>query len=194
MSQLLNVTKQTNNKFLNIYEASYKQNGETAPYFIASRKETVEELDCNTGKVTADAAMIVPVYENGDVLFIKQFRKAINDYVYEFPAGLIDKTDASSLEGAKRELHEETGLEVEYIDELLDARYLSVGMSDESVAVYMAQVKGELSKEHQEKCEEIDFKIVKIDDLPEFIQKNKVAMQASLLGCILVLNHRLGVL
>lgn len=179
MSILKNVTKQTDNKFLNIYVAEYEQNKKVSPYFIASRKDTVEELDCVTGQTKADAAIIVPIYQNGDILFIKQFRKPVGRYVYEFPAGLIDSGE-SLIEGAKRELYEETGLKVTSITELLSPRYLSVGMSDESLGIYLARVCGDLSKDHQEESEEIEFEIVKSNDLMRFVTENPVTMQAAL--------------
>jgi ADP-ribose pyrophosphatase len=184
MRKLLSVDKQTDNKFLNMFVANYEEDGEESKYFIASRKKNAEDLDCMTGKMVADAVIIVPVYTNGDILFIKQFRKPINDYIYEFPAGLIDAGETSK-QAAIRELHEETGLSVVSARELIKPTYTSVGMSDEAVGIYIAEVQGELSQEYQEKSEDINFEIVKIDDLAKFIKENKVAMQASILSLFL---------
>ena len=184
MRKLLSVDKQTDNKFLNMFVANYEEDGEESKYFIASRKTNANYLDCVTGKMVTDAVIIIPVYENGDIVFIKQFRKPINDYIYEFPAGLIDAGETSK-EAAIRELHEETGLSVVNARELIKPTYTSVGMSDEAVGIYIAEVKGELTKEYQEKSEDISFEIVKVDDLAKFVKENKVAMQASILALFL---------
>jgi ADP-ribose pyrophosphatase len=52
--------------------------------------------------------IIVPLTVNEEVLLIRQFRPALNSYVIELPAGLID-TGEDALAAGKRELLEETG-------------------------------------------------------------------------------------
>lgn len=54
-------------------------------------------------------ANIVAVTKEGEMVLISQYRHGLGQTHYELPAGLIDDTDASPLEGAKRELEEETG-------------------------------------------------------------------------------------
>ena len=54
------------------------------------------------------AAAIVPVFENGDVMLIKQFRLAAGGTIYEIPAGTLEKGE-SPLKCAKREIQEEIG-------------------------------------------------------------------------------------
>lgn len=47
--------------------------------------------------------------EEGKILMIRQYRHALGETHYELPGGCIDPEDASSLDGMKRELLEETG-------------------------------------------------------------------------------------
>jgi ADP-ribose pyrophosphatase len=54
------------------------------------------------------AVAIVPVFENGDVLLLKQFRPTIGRELYEIPAGTLEPGE-SPLATAKREIVEETG-------------------------------------------------------------------------------------
>ena len=54
------------------------------------------------------AVAIVPVFENGDVLLLKQFRPSIGRELYEIPAGTLEPGE-SPLATAKREIVEETG-------------------------------------------------------------------------------------
>jgi ADP-ribose pyrophosphatase len=54
------------------------------------------------------AVMIIPVFENGDVLIERQFRYPMGKVMIEFPAGKIDPGE-DPLIAAQRELQEETG-------------------------------------------------------------------------------------
>lgn len=48
----------------------------------------------------------------------REFRLAVGDWVYNFPAGLIDAGE-EPVESAKRELWEETGLELYAVDDFI---------------------------------------------------------------------------
>ena len=54
------------------------------------------------------AALIVPFAGKDKVILLKQYRPVINSYIYELPAGTLDKGE-KPLECAKREIIEETG-------------------------------------------------------------------------------------
>jgi len=70
-------------------------------------------------------------------------RYTVNDYVWEFPAGLIDSGE-SPEEAARRELKEETGLDVDEIIDVLPGGYSSAGMTDEKVSVILCRVSGSI--------------------------------------------------
>lgn len=55
-----------------------------------------------------DWAVIVPVTKDGKLLLIKQYRVGTQDVAYEFPGGALEAGE-NSMEGASRELTEETG-------------------------------------------------------------------------------------
>lgn len=56
-----------------------------------------------------DSAFIVPHFENGDTMLVRQWRHAWNVSSWEVPAGTLDG-DEDALTCARRELVEETGL------------------------------------------------------------------------------------
>lgn len=185
MAKLIRIEKQTNNKFLNMYNAKFK-NEETNKefnYFIASRKDE-HNLICKTKNHNdCDAVMIVPRFTNGDYVLIKQFRPAINDYIFEFPAGLIDK-DESIEESVKRELFEETGLNIISQKTLVKSSYTSAGMSDESIAIQEVIVDGAMNTDNKEENEEIEVVVLKSQDIDKFLRDNIVAVKASLYLCV----------
>lgn len=54
-------------------------------------------------------ANIIAITKEGKMVLISQYRHGLGATHYELCAGLIDDTDDSPMEGAKRELEEETG-------------------------------------------------------------------------------------
>jgi 8-oxo-dGTP pyrophosphatase MutT (NUDIX family) len=69
--------------------------------------------------VNPDSAFIVPYFDNGDTMLVRQWRHAWDESSWEVPAGTFDG-DEEPLACAKRELAEETGL--------LAERYTSLGV------------------------------------------------------------------
>jgi len=66
-----------------------------------------------------DSAFVVPFFDNGDTMLVRQWRHAWNTSSWEVPAGTFDEGE-EPLECARRELAEETGL--------VAARYRSLGV------------------------------------------------------------------
>jgi ADP-ribose pyrophosphatase len=69
--------------------------------------------------VNPDSAFIVPYFENGDTMLVRQWRHAWDESSWEVPAGTFDGEE-EPLGCARRELAEETGLIAE--------RYTSLGV------------------------------------------------------------------
>ncbi len=59
--------------------------------------------------VNPDSVLVVPHFENHDTVLVRQWRHAWNTSSWEVPAGTLAR-DEDPVEGARRELEEETGL------------------------------------------------------------------------------------
>lgn len=79
---------------------------------------------------------IVAITENREIILIKQFRKAIENSIYEISAGLVDSGENVS-EAAERELQEEVGLKPLNL-ELIAEAYASPGFTDEKITIFFA--------------------------------------------------------
>jgi ADP-ribose pyrophosphatase len=83
------------------------------------------------------AVVIIPVFDNGDVLLERQHRYPLHRDFIELPAGKID-TDEADLVCAQRELEEETGYTATDWREVTTI-YPCIGYSDERLAFYLAR-------------------------------------------------------
>ncbi len=82
------------------------------------------------------ACAVVPVFGNGDIMLIRQFRYPMRQIFWEVPAGKIDAGEPQD-KTAFRELEEEAGLtsdSFEYVGHF----YPGIGYSDEVIHIYLA--------------------------------------------------------
>lgn len=189
LDRIRDVSKQTENRFLNLYEfQAERRNGKVAPYFVASRAVSEEQLKARTEEMHPDGVIIYGVYgEKKDrLVLIKQFRYPINDYVYEFPAGLVEPGE-DMFEGAKREMFEETGLEFtprKNHGAYSKPYFTSTGMTDECCGTVYGYCSGIPSNLHQEDSEDIEVVLADREECKRILKEEKVAIK-----CAYMLMH-----
>ena len=190
MSKIEKVTKTTDNRFLNMYDLdTVTKTGHKALYHVASRAKDVSELKLNTHINKPDGVIIYALYgekKRDRVVLIRQYRFSIGDYIYEFPAGLVEPGE-DFHEGAARELYEETGLKLEPIKvaEAFEKPYFTtIGMTDESCATVYGYASGEISAAAQEDSEEIEVIIADRDEVRRILKEERVAIM-----CAYMLMH-----
>lgn len=100
------------------------------------------------------ASAVVPVLgEPGDdpeVLLIRQYRYAADQFLYEIPAGRLDPGE-SPADCARRELQEETGYSAERVEHVF-TMYTTPGFTDEKIHLFVATglVAGQAHREADE--------------------------------------------
>jgi ADP-ribose pyrophosphatase len=157
--KIIDSTKLTTLEWLNLFNVSYlDKNGEHKNWQIASRKK---EPKCVAKDfANPDAVVMVPFHKSKKKMVItKEYRVPLADYEYGFPAGLIDEGEKIQ-EAARRELKEETGLELTRFIKIGPPMYSSAGMTDESVSMVYIECDGEPSTEGNEGSENIQVLFV----------------------------------
>lgn len=82
------------------------------------------------------AVAVIAITEEGKLVVVEQYRKALEKAIVEIPAGKLEKGEDPDL-CARRELEEETGYGCKDM-ELISSFYTSPGFADEIVHVYLA--------------------------------------------------------
>ncbi len=80
------------------------------------------------------AVAIIPVNEEGKIIFVEQYRKPLERTLIEIPAGKIEMGEAPEIT-AKRELEEETGYTTDMLS-YVTSFYTSPGFADEIIHIY----------------------------------------------------------
>ena len=151
MAKINGITQKTQNPFVNLYELDREsKTGKKGKYYVASRAKNQEELKLRTRKNTPDGVIIYSLYgEKQDrVVLVRQYRYSIDDYIYEFPAGLVEPEE-NFKEAGIREMKEETGLT--FIPIEVDPAYekpafTTIGLTDESCAIVFGKAEGRISR------------------------------------------------
>ena len=183
---ILSVEKKTDNRFLNMYDLQYENKvGGQGIYHIASRGASIEELKLKTHKNKPDGVIIYALYgpKRDKVVMVRQYRFSIDDYVYEFPAGLVDAGETYSQAGA-RELKEETGLDFTPVkaDEMYSKPlFTTVGMTDESCATVYGYASGKVSKEGLEDNEDLEVIIADRKEVRRILKEENVSINCGYL-------------
>lgn len=183
---ILSVEKKTDNRFLNIYDLQYENKvGGQGIYHIASRGASIEELKLKTHKNKPDGVIIYALYgpKRDKVVMVRQYRFSVDDYVYEFPAGLVDAGETYSQAGA-RELKEETGLDFTPVkaDEMYSKPlFTTIGMTDESCATIYGYASGKISKEGLEDNEDLEVIIADRKEVRRILKEENVSINCGYL-------------
>lgn len=125
-------------------------------------RDTVQLPDESTGvREWIDhpgASAVVPLFDDGSVLLIEQFRYPPRRTFLEVPAGKIDQPDEDPADVAARELEEETGWRAATFANL-SSLYPCIGYSNEIIHFFLAR---DLSRGTQDLSEGEHVKVVRM--------------------------------
>lgn len=128
------------------------------------------------------SAVIVPVFDDGTVALVRQYRHPAVRYLLEVPAGTLAKGERPEI-GAARELKEELGLVAARLEKLSEF-FVSPGFCEEKMWVYLAT---ELSEGEQalEEDEILDVVRLPIAEALEMITSGEIEDAKTIIGLML---------
>ncbi|HJQ19741.1 MAG TPA: NUDIX hydrolase [Gemmatimonadaceae bacterium] len=130
-----------------------------------------------------------PHGDDPQILLVKQFRHAADDFIYEIPAGKLDGAEDPKV-CAERELREETGCAAERIEHLYTF-FTTPGFTDERIHAFMATglTRGDTA---HEKDEFMSLETVTLSHALELIRSGELKDAKSALAILYAAGFRLS--
>lgn len=196
--------KQTDNPFLNMYEMdAIDGKGKHFGYYFATRNRD-GMLKCQTGITRSCGVAIYALVRDcvsgagsleneaknaaaggapeDRLVVIRQYRYPIAGYLYEIPAGLIDRSETAA-DAAVREIREETGLDLQvYYGGNPAARkafYIAQGMSDESNEMVFGTAAGNVKMDKLEASERIEVVLADRKEAKRILCEEEVSIRCA---------------
>jgi ADP-ribose pyrophosphatase len=157
-----------NTKFLNLVQTEYEDKKGRTGFWVSAERPN------NQNAVVIVA--IVPELKR--LVVISEFRVPLQGYEWGLPAGLIDE-GRDIEETARRELKEETGLEVvRFIRPPSPLVYNSPGLTNEAVSYAFVEATGELTNSYSHDDEDITPYLLDASRINELLHSTSVMIGA----------------
>ena len=138
--------------------------------------EATREIVTHPGSV-----VVLPVFPDGHILMIRQYRHAVGQYLWELVAGSKDRGE-SFEKGAHRELLEETGYRARRMRKLLDL-FPTPGFVSENMVIFLAEGL-KLGKAQPEADEKIEMRIFSLGEIEDWIRAGRIRDAKSVAGIL----------
>lgn len=186
MNELPSMTpakKLTDFQHLNLFSTEVRTARGTFPWIFASRK-----IGEGSRPEKPDAVAIIAVIrDSGEARLVvtREYRAPLRAYEIGPPAGLVDDGE-SAAETAKRELREETGLDLTRVVQVSPPLASSAGLTDETVALVYGEATGTPSRQNQTEHETIEIRLLTLAEIRELLTNRTTDVISSRLYPILM--------
>src|SRR5690349_5983606 len=131
------------------------------------------------------SAVIVPIPEPGQIILIRQYRYAVNRWLWELPAGSVDEGETPE-QAARRECHEEIGQVPDTIVRL-GSMFPTPGYCDEEMFFFRASG---LTKPAEaaalDEDEDIEVRVFTLKDAREMVRRGEITDMKTVIGLSLL--------
>ena len=175
--KFLGMEKVRDGKYLKNYELLYENKaGKEKRYEIVSRRELKEPSDI--GKKASGVSIVA--YKDGKMMLLREFRMSVNKTIYNLCAGMLE-ADETIEDCIRRELYEETGLQVKKILDILPPSYSAVGISDTKTYIAFVEAEGEI-EDHTSQNEEISAAFYTREEVKEILKDGDFSSRSQIIA------------
>lgn len=109
--------------------------------------------------IKPDVAMVLPITENGEIVFVRQYRHALGDFFIELPAGHFEPNQEKAQIAAMRELTEETGYVASNLQKIATL-YDKPGKDTNHIHLFLAENVIKVEEQQLDLTEEIEVLLI----------------------------------
>ncbi|GJD17605.1 hypothetical protein RIVM261_025610 [Rivularia sp. IAM M-261] len=137
--------------------------------------------------VKPDIAFFLAITPNQEIIFVRQYRHARQDFFIELPAGGFDAEKEGAEAAALRELQEETGYVPQSITKIATL-YSSPSKDTNQIHLFLGENAVKVSEQNLDITEEIEVLLIPIDQVLDKIQNGEICVVSSIAALLLGLN------
>lgn len=154
-----------------------------------------DEIELPNGKiiddffvhVKPDIAFVLAITPNQEIIFVRQYRHAMDDFFIELPAGGFNSEKEGALEAALRELQEETGYVPQSITKIATL-YNGPSKDTNQIHLFLGKNAVKVSEQNLDITEEIEVLLIPIDQVLDKIKNGEICVVSSIAALSLGLN------
>ena len=135
-------------------------------------------------------ANIVALTKRGEVVLVEQYRHGVCETMLEFPGGVVEDGE-EPIEGARRELLEETGYEASDIVQITKL-YPNPALQTNTLYCFLALDVEKVSEQNLDAGEDIEVHLMQLDELIDLAKRGEfpnALMNAVLFNVLSYLNR-----
>ncbi|MEP0800279.1 NUDIX hydrolase [Funiculus sociatus] len=151
---------------------------------------TEQIIDDYFVNIRPDIAVILPITPQKEIVFVRQYRHAVEEILLELPAGAFSESE-DSIVAAARELEEETGYVADQIIKLATL-YDNPPKDTNKIHLFLAENVQQKSKQKLDITEDIEVVLIPITKVMELITKEEICVSGTIAAIFLGFNYLSG--
>lgn len=147
-----------------------------------------EIIDDYFVNIRPDIALILPVTAQKEIVFVRQYRHAINEILLELPAGSFNPHEEDSLEAAARELEEETGYVASQFTKITTL-YDNPVKDTNKIHLFLAENVWKASQQKLDITEDIEVVLIPVEEVFHRVARKEICVCGTIAALCLGLNY-----
>jgi ADP-ribose pyrophosphatase len=137
--------------------------------------------------VKPEVALILPITNNQEIVFVRQYRHGVGEILLELPAGNFNSATEDAATAAIRELEEETGYVAEKVTKLA-TQYDNPVKDTNKTHLFLAENVTKTGKQTLDITEQIEVVLIPVESVINKIVEGEIAVTGTVSALFLGLN------